>query len=405
MLYALHELQSALASPWRASARAWLEWSDSSSNPFNGWPGNEVLSAASDLALRLTQQYPKQPFGIHAVEKDSKSYVVSEAVVVDKPFCELRHFSKLNCKNPGPTLLLVAPLSGHHATLLRDTVRTFLQDYDVYITDWKDARNVPLAQGTFGFDDYVSYVKSFLHHFDERIFVVSVCQPTVPVMCAVSLMSAAKDPKRPRAMIMMGGPIDTRFNPSQVNEFAKKNTLDWFKQNLIANVPSQYAGAGRRVYPGFLQYYGFVAMNPDRHANAHWNYFKHLIVGDDDSVEQHRKFYDEYNAVLDLPAEYYLETVERVFQDHHLPLGKMRVAGQTVDPAAIRDVRLMSVEGELDDISCPGQTAAALLLCRNIPTAQKTKFIAPKVGHYGIFSGSKFRSLVYPKMRDFLGRK
>ncbi len=405
MLYALHENNASLAAPWRTSARAWLEWSGSPSNPFRGWPMNEVVSAASDLTLRLTQEYPKRPFAIPNVESGGKSYVVTEAVVRDDPFCELRHFIKLGCKTPGPKLLLVAPLSGHHATLLKDTARAFLADYDVYITDWKDARDVPTSKGAFGFDDYVAYVTNYLKHFGERISVVSVCQPTVPVMCAVSLMAAHKDPLRPKAMVMMGGPIDTRSNPSQVNQFAKGHSLSWFKRHLIARVPAQYAGVGRRVYPGFLQHHGFVAMNPDRHMNAHWQYFQNLVRGDESNVEHHRKFYDEYNAVLDLPAEYYLETVERVFQEYHLPLGKMVIAGEKVDPAAIKDVRLMSVEGELDDISCPGQTAAALTMCKNIPAAQKLQFLAPQVGHYGIFSGSKFRKLIYPEIKKFLGVK
>ncbi len=402
MLYAMHEMQSSMMAPWRTNARAWLEWSASPTNPFRGWPLNEVVSAGSDLTLRLAQEYPKCPFDIKEVLVGGKPVAISETVVVDKPFCELRHFVKQGVKNPGPKLLLVAPLSGHHATLLRDTARTFLQDFDVYITDWKDARDIPASRGAFGFDDYVAYVTDFLRSFKERVIVVSVCQPTVPVMCAVSLMAAHKDPARPKAMVMMGGPIDTRQSPSQVNQFAKGHSLEWFKRHLICRVPGQYPGAGRRVYPGFLQYYGFVAMNPDRHMNAHWKYFQNLIVGDDDNAEHHRKFYDEYNAVLDLPAEYYLETVERVFQEHALPLGKMVVAGEKVDPAAIRDVKLMSVEGELDDISCPGQTAAALTMCKNIPSAQKKQLLAPQVGHYGIFSGSKFRQLIYPEIKKFV---
>ncbi len=405
MLYAIHEMQSSLAAPWRASARHWLEWAGSPTNPYRTWPLNDVVGAASDLTIRLTQEYPKRPFAIDKVTFGGKEFPVAEAVVMDKAFCELRHFVKLGAKNAGPKVLLVAPLSGHHATLLRDTVKTLLQDFDVYLTDWKDARDVPTAKGTFSFDDYVQYVIDYFHYFDERIHVVSVCQPTVPVMCAVALMAARKDPLRPKAMIMMGGPIDTRAHPSQVNEFAKGHSLEWFKRHLIARVPAQYAGVGRRVYPGFLQYYGFVAMNPDRHMKAHWQYFNQLVRGDESSVEHHRKFYDEYNAVLDLPAEYYLETVERVFQEHHLPLGKMVVKGEKIDLAAIKDVRLMSVEGELDDISCPGQTSAALVMCSKIPAVQKEKFIAPQVGHYGIFSGSKFRSVIYPQMKKFLNKK
>jgi poly(3-hydroxybutyrate) depolymerase len=404
MLYALHELQASMAAPMRAGARAWLDWAASPLNPIRALPLNEFVKATSDVALRLTQHYPKRAFSIHEVESKGKIYPVAESVALAKPFCELRHFAKVGCKKPGPKVLLVAPLSGHHATLLRDTVKAFLQDFDVYITDWVDARLVPVSAGPFGFDDYVHYVTAFMQSFGERITVVSVCQPTVPVLCAISLMAAKKDPLRPRAMVMMGGPIDTRDNPSQVNDFATSHSLDWFKRHLLARVPATYPGVGRRVYPGFLQHYGFVAMNPDRHMKAHWQYFSHLVQGDGSSVAHHREFYDEYNAVLDLPAEYYLETVERVFQEHNLPQGTMVIAGEKVDPAAIRDVKLMSVEGELDDISCPGQTAAALGLCKNIPAAQKIAFVAEQVGHYGIFSGSKFRSRIYPEIRKFIER-
>jgi poly(3-hydroxybutyrate) depolymerase len=276
----------------------------------------------------------------------------------------------------------------------------------VFITDWRDARIVPLAEGIFHLDDYVTYVMEFLRSLGPEVFVMSVCQPTVPVLCAVSLMAAQNDPLRPKAMIMMGGPIDTRVNPSSVNNYATKHSIEWFERHVISRVPAKYPGFGRRVYPGFLQHYGFVAMNPGHHAKSHWEYFINMMRGDGPGdTDAHRKFYDEYNAVLDLDAAYYLETVQRVFQEFRLPRGVMEVHGEKVAPAAIKDIGLMTVEGGEDDISCPGQTYAAHGLCSNIPQSRRNHLLVEGCGHYGIFSGSRWRSIVYPAIRDFVAKE
>jgi poly(3-hydroxybutyrate) depolymerase len=301
-------------------------------------------------------------------------------------------------------VLLFAPLSGHVATLLRDTVRTMIPDHDVWITDWIDAKEVPVTVGPFHFDDYVAYVREFLIHMGRDAHAISVCQPTVPVMAAVALMSAAGE-KLPRTLTMMGGPIDTRRTPTAVNTFAKTRPLSWFEAKVIQRVPIRYPGFMRRVYPGFLQFAGFVAMNPDRHMESHLQYYQHLVAGDGESAEQHRRFYDEYNAVMDLPAEYYMETVEAVFQKHLLPQGKLVVAGERVRPEAIRGTALFTIEGELDDISGNGQTEAAQGLTKGIPAKDKQHFEAKGVGHYGIFSGRKYREMIYPRIREFIASR
>ncbi len=402
MLYHFHEIQKSLGAPMRHAAILGMSWAQSSGNPFRSTPPNDFLLAASEMTIRLTQEYPKQPFGIHSVVVDGHTHAIEETVVAEKPFCQLRRFAKVGSHDE-PRILLVAPLSGHHATLLRDTVRSLVQHHEVFITDWRDARIVPLSEGIFHLDDYVHYVLDFLRMLGPQLSVMSVCQPTVPVLCAVSLMAAQKDAMLPRAMIMMGGPIDTRINPSKVNNFATKYSIDWFERHVIARVPAKYPGHGRRVYPGFLQHYGFVAMNPGHHAKSHWEFFLSLLRGDGpEDTEAHRKFYDEYNAVLDLDAAYYLETVQRVFQEHRLPRGLMEVAGQRIDPSAIETVSLMTIEGGADDISCPGQTQAAHDLCRNIPEAKRSHLLVEGAGHYGIFSGSKWRNIVYPAVRAFI---
>jgi poly(3-hydroxybutyrate) depolymerase len=301
-----------------------------------------------------------------------------------------------------PKVLIVAPLSGHHATLLRDTVRALLPDHDVCITDWTDARLVPLAQGPFHLDDYVEYVMDFIRVLGPDVHVISVCQPTVPVLAAVSLMASARDPKLPRSMTMMGGPIDTRRNPTQVNALAMRKNFDWFENNVVFKVPSAHPGYLRKVYPGFLQHAGFVAMNPDRHLNSHWDYYLDLVKGDMDDVDGHRKFYDEYNAVMDLPAEYYLDTIRIVFQEHRLPNGTWEVRGKPVRPQDIRSVALFTIEGELDDISGSGQTQAAHDLCKSIPKARQKHLTAEGAGHYGIFSGRRWREQIAPQIRDFI---
>jgi len=298
-------------------------------------------------------------------------------------------------------ILVVAPLSGHHATLVRDTVRSLLPEHDVWVTDWVDARMVPLNAGPFHLDDYVDYVREWIRMLSPQLHILSVCQPTVPVLAAVSLMAASREPQ-PLTMIMMGGPIDARRSPTAVNNLARRKPRSWFEQNLIHRVPPKYPGHLRRVYPGFLQHLGFVAVNPDRHLTAHWDYYHQLLLGDGESAEAHRRFYDEYNAVLDMPAEYYLDTVKTVFQEFALPKGRMFVRDELVRPQMIRDVALFTIEGELDDISGNGQTEAAHALCLNIPRERREHFLAPGVGHYGIFSGRRWREMIFPRVRDFI---
>ncbi len=401
MLYAFHEMQKSLGAPMRFAAQMGMNWAQSSGNPWKELPASDWLAASSELTMRLSQEYPKLPFGIHSVVVDEHTHAIEETVVEEKAFCQLRRFSKVGAKNES-RILLVAPLSGHHSTLLRDTVRSLVQHHEVFVTDWRDARIVPLSEGLFHLDDYVRYVIEFLQSLGPNVHVISVCQPTVPVMCAVSLMAARKDPMRPKSMVMMGGPIDTRVNPSKVNDYATKHGIEWFEQHVISRVPAKYPGFGRRVYPGFLQHYGFVAMNPNHHAKSHWDFFRDLIKGDGADAETHRKFYDEYNAVIDLDAAYYLETVQRVFQEFQLPRGVMEISGERVDPKAIRDIGLMTVEGALDDISCPGQTDAAHGLCSNIPNVRRKHLLVEGCGHYGIFSGSRWRNVVYPAIREFI---
>jgi poly(3-hydroxybutyrate) depolymerase len=333
---------------------------------------------------------------------------VQEQVAIAKPFCRLLRFKRFTDNLPmltrmkdQPTVLVVAPLSGHHSTLLRETVRELLKDHKVYITDWTDARMVPVDAGPFHLDDYVEYVQEFIRHAGPTVNVISVCQPTVPVLAAISLMASAGD-ITPRTMTMMGGPIDARKSPTAVNNLAMNKSHEWFEHNVIYRVPVNYPGAGRRVYPGFLQHTGFVAMNPDRHLSSHYDYFLDLVRGDDDSADSHREFYDEYNAVLDMPAEYYLDTIKTVFQDFALVNGTWKIGGATVRPQDIRTTALLTIEGELDDISGAGQTKAAHGLCTGVPADRRFHYDVIGAGHYGIFSGRRWREKVYPRVRDFI---
>jgi poly(3-hydroxybutyrate) depolymerase len=394
VLYSLYEAQHTALAPWRFVAELSRGWFGHPFSPFIYLPLARRLAASSDLFLRLTGRYEKPAWRMEGAEIE---------VALDKPFCKLIHFKQGAPKKH--KVLVVAPLSGHHATLLRDTVRSLLQDHDVWVSDWVDARMVPLSAGPFHLADYVDYVREWIRLLNDEkrpdLHVMSVCQPTVPVLAAVSLM-AANDEPQPCSMVMMGGPIDARRSPTAVNNLALKKPYSWFEQNLIHRVPPKYPGYMRRVYPGFLQHLGFVAMNPDRHLSAHWDYFHHLMVGDGESAESHRRFYDEYNAVLDMPAEYYLDTVKTVFQEFALPKGRMFVRDQLVRPQAIRKPALLTIEGELDDISGNGQTEAAHALCLNIPRERRAHFVAPQVGHYGIFSGRRWRETVFPRVRDFI---
>ena len=400
MLYQLYDWQRAALEPWRLMAQAGNELYGHPDSPLSYLPGSRNVAAAFDLMTRLTQRYERPAFGIKSVRSDGVDYAVAEVYDVEKPFCRLLHFRKVGAPKQ-PKVIVFAPLSGHFATLCRDTVKTLLADHDVWITDWIDAKEIPITQGPFHFDDYVAYVREFLTFTGRDSHAISVCQPTVPVMAAVSLMAANGEPT-PRSLTMMGGPIDTRRSPTEVNNFAKKHTLSWFEAKVIQRVPMRYPGFMRRVYPGFLQFAGFVAMNPDRHMESHVQYYQHLVAGDGESADAHRRFYDEYNAVMDLPAEYYLETVDRVFHKHSLAQGKLVVGGEHVRPEAIRSSALFTIEGELDDISGNGQTEAAQGLTKGIPAKNKQHFEAKGVGHYGIFSGRKFRELIYPRIREFI---
>jgi poly(3-hydroxybutyrate) depolymerase len=330
----------------------------------------------------------------------NETVAVNEEILLRKPFCQLLRFNRDTTRRD-PKVLVVAPMSGHFATLLRGTVEALLPDHDVHITDWADAREVPLSLGNFDLDDYVDYVMEFCRYLGPDVHVIAVCQPSVPVMAAAALMAANKDPRQPRSITLMGGPIDTRVSPTTPNDLAMRNSMMWFRQNVISTVPFTYPGAMRRVYPGFLQLTSFISMNLDRHINAHMRQFEHLVKGDDDSADGHRAFYDEYLAVMDLTAEFYLQTIQVVFKEHQLPRGVWVSRGRTVDPGAI-ETALMTVEGELDDISGIGQTKAAHALTPNIPGARHVHWEQPRVGHYGIFNGRKWREQIMPRVRDFI---
>ena len=416
MLYHLYETQRSLMEPFTDFAQAAAKLFSNPMSPFSESPFAQRMSAGYELLYRLGKDYEKPAFGIHSVEVDGVGVAVHERVEIDKPFCELRRFKRFSddpttlTKIKGqPVVLIVAPLSGHYATLLRDTVRTMLKDHKVYITDWKNARLVPLSEGEFHLDDYVNYVQEFIRHLQAiygNCHVISVCQPTVPVLAAVSLM-ASRGETTPLSMTMMGGPIDARKSPTAVNNLATNRSYEWFENNVIYRVPESFPGAGRRVYPGFLQYTGFVAMNPDRHASSHYDYFKDLVKGDDASAEAHRKFYDEYNAVLDMDADYYLETIQTVFQDYKLVNGTWDVRSpegklERVRPQDIKTSALFTVEGELDDISGSGQTEAAHDLCSGIVRKEQRHLEVKGAGHYGIFSGRRWREVVYPEVRAFI---
>jgi poly(3-hydroxybutyrate) depolymerase len=405
MLYQLHELNRSFLTPMTHWAEVSSRLFANPISPFSFHPMAQRIAAGYELLYRLGKDYEKPEFEINEVLINGESIQVEEQLILAKPFCNLIHFKKKMSAaaiKKQAKVLLVAPLSGHHATLLRDTVKSLLTKHDVYITDWIDARMVPLSEGPFHLHDYVFYVQDFIRHLAPNLHVISVCQPTVPVLAAISLMASDNDPALPRSMVMMGGPIDPRKSPTQVNALATEKKFTWFENTVIYSVPNNYAGFGRKVYPGFLQHAGFVAMNPDRHTQSHWDFYQHLLLGDDESAEQHRKFYDEYNAVLDLPAEYYLETIKTVFQEFKLPKGTWEIQGKLVRPQDIKTVALFTVEGELDDISGPGQTQAAHEICSNIPKAMQEDFVAPNCGHYGIFSGRRWRDIIFPKVSEFI---
>jgi poly(3-hydroxybutyrate) depolymerase len=373
-------------------------------NPLTYTPFGRTIAASCELFERMTRRYGKPIFGIETALVGGERVAVTERVVWERPFCKVVRFERdlRPQQQPGPKVLLVAPMSGHYATLLRGTVEAMLPGHDIYITDWIDARMVPMAVGAFDLDDYIDYLIAMLQMLGPDTHVMAVCQPSVPVIAAVARMEAENDPHAPRSMTLMGGPIDTRRAPTAVNTIAQERGLEWFKRNCIVRVPLPYPGAFREVYPGFMQLSGFMAMNIDRHIGAHYEMYQHLVKGDGDGADKHRDFYDEYMAVMDLTAEFYLQTVDVVFCRHALPKGEMTHRGKPVDLTAIRRVALMTVEGEKDDISGVGQTQAAHDLCVNIPDEKRVHYLQMGVGHYGVFNGSRFRSEIAPRISDFM---
>ncbi|MGB3742890.1 MAG: polyhydroxyalkanoate depolymerase [Castellaniella sp.] len=401
MLYDLHELQRSFLAPFTAFTETGSQLFSNPYSPLAYTPLSRQFAATYELAHRMGKEYEKPQWQLDTTVIGEQTVAVHEDVALAQPFCRLIHFRR-DTQRQDPCVLLVAPLSGHHATLLRDTVRALLPEHDVYVTDWVDARMVPSEKGTFGLDDYVHYIQTFLRHLGPDTHVISVCQPTVPVLAAVSLLAQADESCQPRSMVMMGGPIDTRKSPTQVNRLATTKPYAWFEDNLIHRVPARYVGAGRLVYPGFLQHAGFVAMNPDRHLKSHYEFYLHLLRGDDSDAEAHRRFYDEYNAVLDMPARFYLDTIRVVFQEFRLPQGTWEIDGTTVDPGAIRKTALLTIEGELDDISGSGQTHAAHQLCANLAPSKREIHTAQGCGHYGIFAGRRWRNQICPKISAFI---
>jgi len=404
-MYWMYELGQSSLNPARALFDATKM---AFSSPFNPWSHTRVgksIAAACEVFERTTRRYGKPEWRIEDTEVNGVRVPVEVKTVWEKPFCRLLHFERQfdhPLRKAQPRVLLVAPMSGHYATLLRGTVEGFLPGHDVYITDWADARMVPISAGRFDLDDYVDYVIEMLQSLGGNIHVVAVCQPSVPVLVAVSLMETRKDPHHPVSMTLMGGPIDTRCNPTAVNRLAEQRGIDWFRRHVITKVPFAHPGFMRDVYPGFLQLNGFISMNLDRHVDAHKNLFAHLVKGDGDLVEKHVEFYDEYLAVMDLTAEFYLQTVDQVFVKHALPKGDMKHRGQLVDPSKVERVALMTVEGENDDISGLGQTEASHRLCSAIPLDRRVHYVQKGVGHYGVFNGSRFKSEILPRISDFM---
>ncbi|WP_066473127.1 polyhydroxyalkanoate depolymerase [Bosea sp. WAO] len=402
--YHAYEAVHMMVSPVRAMSDAMHLAFKNPANPLTYTPFGRSVAASCELFERTTRRYGKPAFGLDTTTMNGVKVAVEERVVWQRPFCNLIYFDRQvgQRRKPQPKVLMVAPMSGHYATLLRGTVEAFLPDHEVYITDWIDARLVPMAAGSFGLDDYIDYVIAMLQKLGPDTHVMAVCQPSVPVLAAIARMEAEGDPSAPRSMTLMGGPIDTRRSPTAVNQLAMERGTDWFRRNCITRVPFPHLGAFREVYPGFLQLSGFMAMNFDRHLTAHYDMYKHLVDGDGDSAEKHRDFYDEYLAVMDLTAEFYLETVDKVFVQHALPKGELMHRDKPVDLTAIRRVALMTVEGEKDDISGVGQTKAAHDLCVNIPDDLRAEYLQMGVGHYGVFNGSRFRSEIAPRIADFM---
>lgn len=410
MLYSILEMQRAALMPWRYAVSMQRAMLANPFNPISYTPFGKSLAAAADVFEAVTRRYGKPEWGLAATKVNSVNVPISIETVWSSPWCSLVHFKRdktaltqaLGKDVNQPKVLIVAPLSGHYATLLRGTVEAFIQDHEVYITDWQDARQVPIAQGRFDLDDYIDHVRNVLNYLGPKAHVVAVCQPGPPVLAAIALMAEDNDPALPASMAYLGSPIDARKSPTVTNQLAQDRPFTWFKSEMIKTVPAIYPGAFRRVYPGFVQLASFMQMNMDRHVDAHRDFFNHLVDGDGDSADKHRAFYDEYLSVLDLTEEFYLQTITKVFQEHHLARGIFQHRGRVVNLAAIETVALMTVEGEKDDISGLGQTRAAHDLCLKIPTRMQVEYIQEGVGHYGVFNGRRFDSEIYPRLREFI---
>jgi poly(3-hydroxybutyrate) depolymerase len=400
-LYNFKEMHHASLAPMRMMANAAKHMFSNPMHPVAYTGIGRHMAAAGELIERITQSYPKPTFGITHTEVNGKNVEVWEEVVIEKPFCKLTRFAR-DTKHKDSKLLLVAPMSGHHATLLRGTVEALIPHHDVYVTDWLDGREVPLYKGEFNLHTYIDYLIEFMQHLGPNHHTMAVCQPSVPLMAAVAVMNQEKDPAAPKTMTLMGGPIDTREAPTKVNLFSKEHSIEWFESHVITRVPMNYPGFMRRVYPGFLQLAGFMSMNFDRHVGEHLKLFNHLVVGDGDSADSHRDFYNEYLAVADLPAEFYLQTIEEVFHEHALPEGKLMHHDTRVRPDAITKTAILAIEGELDDISGVGQTKAALKIASGLKADKKKYHLQLGVGHYGIFNGRKWRELVRPVITDWI---
>jgi poly(3-hydroxybutyrate) depolymerase len=401
MLYDAYEMQRSMLAGASALANFGAGLLNNPANPFAYFGGGPILGSALEVFAHASAPRGKPEFGFTKTVIDGKEVAVHEEIVLRKPFGQLKRFVREGVEG-SPKLLIVAPMSGHYATLLRGTVERMLPQHEVYITDWRDAKLVSMAEGRFDLDDYVDYIIAYLEHIGPGAHMLAVCQPSVPCYAAACLMSADKNLCRPKTLTMMGGPIDTREAPTAVNTLATERPHAWFEQNVIATVPALYPGAGRRVYPGFLQLAGFMTMNLGSHMMSHWELFKHLVQGDDESAEATMTFYDEYRAVCDMTAEFYLQTIDVVFQAHALPKGEMMHRGRKVDPAAITDIAVMAIEGERDDISGLGQTKAALTIATKLPAKMKKYLMAPGVGHYGIFNGSKWRNKIAPELEAWI---
>ncbi|MFC6620955.1 polyhydroxyalkanoate depolymerase [Novosphingobium panipatense] len=404
MLYNAYELQRAMLSSAAAWASVGAELLSNPSLPF-GYSGvGPVMASALDVFAHAAAPRGKPAFGIETVTAGGKVQPVTEAIVMHRAFGNLLRFEHPGLSADAPRLLIVAPMSGHYATLLRGTLARMLESAVVYITDWADAKMVPPEAGRFDLDDYIDYLVAFLEHIGPGTHVLAVCQPSVPAYAATAIMGAKDHPCRPATLTMMGGPIDTREAPTSVNDVAMQQPLSWFEQNVIATVPMTYPGAGRRVYPGFLQLAGFMAMNLGSHMMSHYGMFKHLVEGDGESAAATKAFYDEYRSVCDMTADFYLQTVEHVFQRHSLPKGEFVHRGERIDLGGIRDTALLAIEGEKDDISGIGQTRAALHLAGQLPDQRKKYYLAEEVGHYGIFNGSKWRTRIAPVLEDWIAQ-